>query len=170
METKKFYLKHLPWSEILTTRNSSKLYPTNGKFPGRCENGNPCQQNCFNLHDFMYECDCNEGFYLSSNGYTCLGQPLCSDRIHFFRQHLTISLEYTTTICQPRPNLKICILMLNTCSGNNSSLPLESRGATQSASPSPAMAIQIEVMAMMCDYKEGTVPQKTFSCKHISRA
>ena len=159
VETKKFYLKHLPRSEILTTRNSSKLYPTNGKFPGRCENGNPCQQNCFNLHDFMYECDCNEGFYLSSNGYTCLGQPLCSDRIHFFRQHLTI--------CQPRTNLKICILMLNTCSGNNSSLPLESRGATQSASPSPAIAIQIEVMAIT---RRRWCLGKLFGCKHISRA
>ena len=52
--------------------------------------------------------------------------------------------------------------MLNTCSGNNSSLPLESRGATQSAAPSPAIAIQIEVMVMMCDYKEEMVPQKTF--------
>ena len=41
--------------------------------------------------------------------------------------------------------------MLNTgltCSGNNSSLPLESRGATQSAEPSPAIAIQIEVMVI----------------------
>merc|ERR550532_749588 len=47
--------------------------PLEAAFQGRCENGNPCEQNCFNLHDFMYECDCNEGFYLSSNGYTCLG-------------------------------------------------------------------------------------------------
>ena len=45
-------------------------------FSGRCENGNPCDQTCFNLHDFMYECDCNEGFYLHSNGYNCIGEMI----------------------------------------------------------------------------------------------
>ena len=53
--------------------NKISKEPKSIPIAGRCENGNPCEQNCFNLHDFMYECDCNEGFYLSSNGYTCLG-------------------------------------------------------------------------------------------------
>lgn len=46
--------------------------PLEAAFQGRCENGNPCDQSCFNLHDFMYECDCNDGFYLHSNGYNCI--------------------------------------------------------------------------------------------------
>ena len=43
-------------------------------FPGRCENGNPCAQNCYNIHNEMYECDCNQGFVLSDNGYSCIGK------------------------------------------------------------------------------------------------
>ena len=40
---------------------------------GQCEDGAPCEQSCFNLHDFMYECYCYEGYYLHSNGYNCIG-------------------------------------------------------------------------------------------------
>ena len=41
---------------------------------GRCENGNPCDQNCYNIHNEMYECDCNQGYILSGNGYSCIGK------------------------------------------------------------------------------------------------
>ena len=43
---------------------------------GRCEEGTPCEQGCFNLHDFMYECYCHQGFYLHSNGYNCIGEKM----------------------------------------------------------------------------------------------
>ena len=43
-------------------------------FSGRCENGNPCAQNCYNIHNEMYECECHHGFVLSDNGYSCIGK------------------------------------------------------------------------------------------------
>ncbi|CAB4065123.1 unnamed protein product [Lepeophtheirus salmonis] len=45
--------------------------PLEAAFQGRCENGHPCDQNCFNIHNGMYECDCNEGYVLLANGYNC---------------------------------------------------------------------------------------------------
>ena len=41
---------------------------------GQCEDGVPCEQSCFNLHDTMYECYCHEGFFLHSDGYNCIGK------------------------------------------------------------------------------------------------
>ena len=43
-------------------------------FSGRCENGNPCAQNCYNIHNEMYECECHHDFVLSDNGYSCIGK------------------------------------------------------------------------------------------------
>ena len=43
-------------------------------FSGQCEDGNPCAQNCYNIHNEMYECDCNRGYVLSDNGYSCIGK------------------------------------------------------------------------------------------------
>lgn len=40
---------------------------------GKCVNGNPCDQLCYDLHDGMYECDCTEGYDLQTNGYSCQG-------------------------------------------------------------------------------------------------
>lgn len=41
---------------------------------GRCNQGSPCDQLCYELHDGMYECDCTEGFELNQNGYSCQGE------------------------------------------------------------------------------------------------
>lgn len=57
---------------LSTLPSDISTIPLEAAFQGRCENGNPCDQTCFNLHDFMYECDCNEGYYLHSNGYNCI--------------------------------------------------------------------------------------------------
>ncbi|XP_060522277.1 pikachurin [Cylas formicarius] len=40
-------------------------------FQGQCGHGSPCEQLCYELHDGMYECDCNEGFILREDGYSC---------------------------------------------------------------------------------------------------
>ena len=57
---------------LATLPARSLLVPLEAAFQGRCDDGNPCDQTCFNLHDNMYECDCTEGFYLNSNGYNCI--------------------------------------------------------------------------------------------------
>lgn len=43
-------------------------------FTGRCGHGSPCVQLCYELHDGMYECDCEEGYELDKNGYSCQGK------------------------------------------------------------------------------------------------
>ena len=70
--------------DIFKYRHGSWMYPlhlvcqihfsSGFLIAGRCENGNPCDQNCYNIHNEMYECDCNQGYILSGNGYSCIGK------------------------------------------------------------------------------------------------
>ena len=41
---------------------------------GECREDSPCQHLCFDLHDGTFECSCKEGFTLSVNGYSCIGE------------------------------------------------------------------------------------------------
>ncbi|KAK9497576.1 hypothetical protein O3M35_004275 [Rhynocoris fuscipes] len=41
-------------------------------FQGRCGHESPCEQLCYELHDGMFECDCNHGFLLHQDGYSCI--------------------------------------------------------------------------------------------------
>ncbi|XP_059078305.1 pikachurin-like [Tigriopus californicus] len=50
----------------------SNFIPLEAAFQGRCENGHPCDQTCFNIHNEMFECSCTEGYALHFNGYSCL--------------------------------------------------------------------------------------------------
>lgn len=42
-----------------------------GRGAGRCGRDSPCEQLCYELHDGMFECDCEQGFTLRTNGYGC---------------------------------------------------------------------------------------------------
>lgn len=40
-------------------------------FQGSCNEKNPCEQTCFDLHDGTFECGCHQGFLLAQDGYSC---------------------------------------------------------------------------------------------------
>lgn len=61
---------------FISTPTQTNVIPLEAAFQGRCEDGNPCLQNCYNIHNEMYECDCFDGFVLSDNGYSCLALNL----------------------------------------------------------------------------------------------
>lgn len=64
--------------------------------PGRCGQGSPCEQLCYELHDGMYECDCTEGFELNKNGYSCQGKLYV-----FTKRHSFVLLPSSTFISFP---------------------------------------------------------------------
>ncbi len=72
-----FYRKNTCENAKLSPKTARKSLKSPFSVPGRCEDGNPCSQNCYNIHNEMYECDCNKGFKLSPNGYSCLGKRGC---------------------------------------------------------------------------------------------
>ncbi len=51
---------------------------------GRCVDGNPCVQLCFDIHNMMYECDCLDGYVLQPNGYSCSCKYTYYDEIFFW--------------------------------------------------------------------------------------
>lgn len=62
----------LVWCGLLARISEQNVVPLEAAFQGQCEDGNPCAQNCYNIHNEMYECDCNRGYVLSDNGYSCI--------------------------------------------------------------------------------------------------
>ncbi|XP_018328441.1 pikachurin [Agrilus planipennis] len=59
------------YSSFDTDENAVNKLQFEAAFQGRCDRGSPCEQLCYDLHDGMYECDCNSGFQLHEDGYSC---------------------------------------------------------------------------------------------------
>ncbi|XP_066961133.1 pikachurin-like isoform X1 [Macrobrachium rosenbergii] len=57
-------------AEKPTKSNQDKL-PFEAVFQGLCENNAICEHLCFNLHDGTFECDCQRGYTLEPDGYSC---------------------------------------------------------------------------------------------------
>ncbi|GAB6029009.1 hypothetical protein CHUAL_004797 [Chamberlinius hualienensis] len=50
-------------------------------FQGNCNDKNPCEQTCYDLHDGTFECGCRIGYLLAKDGYSCKVASNFSDDI-----------------------------------------------------------------------------------------
>ncbi|CAG0882633.1 unnamed protein product [Darwinula stevensoni] len=57
--------------ELVRSNSCVKKLHVDQTIRGLCDQKSPCEQECFNLHDGTYECDCREGYVLHVNGYSC---------------------------------------------------------------------------------------------------
>ncbi|KAK7086586.1 hypothetical protein SK128_027746 [Halocaridina rubra] len=107
---------------------SSELYKCG---IGLCENNAICEHLCFNLHDGTFECDCQRGYTLEPDGYSCTtllyrnvalapGSPILQvgldrtdtlDTINFFLcdSNMELSLKYAEAV-KDTVMTSICIL------------------------------------------------------------
>ncbi|XP_063584947.1 pikachurin-like [Penaeus indicus] len=53
------------------TKDNKEKLPFEAVFQGLCDNSELCEQLCFNLHDGTFECDCQQGYTLEPDGYSC---------------------------------------------------------------------------------------------------